>query len=64
MFAQIRLLTNYNARFNQQVYEAAGRLDASDFQADRGTFFKSVCGTLNHILVGDILWFLLDIPEY
>jgi uncharacterized damage-inducible protein DinB len=57
MLNHIRLLTNYNARFNRQVYDAAARLDDSQFHEDRGAFFKSVCGTLNHILVGDILWF-------
>lgn len=57
MLDHVRLLTNYNTRFNRQVYDAAGQLDAGQFQEDRGAFFKSVCGTLNHILVGDILWF-------
>lgn len=57
MLTHIQLLSNYNARFNRQVYEAAARLDDEAFKEDRGAFFKSVCGTLNHILVGDILWF-------
>ena len=25
-------------------------------KSDRGAFFKSIMGTLNHILVGDIIW--------
>jgi len=57
MLQHVRLLANYNARFNNQVFDAAAKLDLNEFQADRGAFFKSVCGTLNHILVGDILWF-------
>ena len=57
MLTHIRLLTNYNTRFNRQVLDAAANLTEAQFLEDRGAFFKSVCGTLNHILVGDILWF-------
>lgn len=57
MLTHVRLLANYNARFNRQVYDAAARLGPGQFLEDRGAFFKSVSGTLNHILVGDILWF-------
>lgn len=57
MLTHIRLLTKYNTRCNRQVYDAAARLTEAQFHEDRGAFFKSVCGTLNHILVGDILWF-------
>ena len=33
------------------------KLDEQDYRADRGLFFGSVHGTLNHLLVGDRLWF-------
>jgi uncharacterized damage-inducible protein DinB len=31
-------------------------LNDADYRSDRGAFFKSVHGTLNHILVGDRIW--------
>jgi len=31
-------------------------LSTEDFVSDHGAFFGSVCGTLNHILVADIIW--------
>ncbi|HEY6861038.1 MAG TPA: hypothetical protein VI358_14800 [Pseudolabrys sp.] len=27
-----------------------------DYRANRGAFFKSLHGTLNHLLVGDCIW--------
>ena len=49
-------LATYNARLNQQVFTTASRLSFSQLTEDRSAFFKSIMGTLNHILVGDILW--------
>jgi uncharacterized damage-inducible protein DinB len=51
-----RLMARYNAWQNDSLYTAAGRLDDGDRRADRGAFFKSVHGTLNHILWADHLW--------
>ena len=50
------LMADYNQRINDQVYAAASKLDSEQLKADRGAFFSSVIGTLNHILVGDLLW--------
>ena len=50
------LMADYNVRMNGQVYDACARLDADRLSADSGAFFGSVLGTLNHILVGDLLW--------
>lgn len=41
---------------NSKVYEAAGQLSATDLVKDRGAFFGSILGTLNHIVVGDTVW--------
>ncbi|MFT5591968.1 MAG: putative damage-inducible protein DinB [Oceanicoccus sp.] len=49
-------LAKYNARLNQQVLAAASSLSHDQLNEDRGAFFKSILGTLNHILVGDLLW--------
>ncbi|MFC6672308.1 DinB family protein [Marinobacterium aestuariivivens] len=50
------LLANYNQWMNAKVYAAAGHLGADELVKDRGAFFGSILGTLNHILVGDIIW--------
>lgn len=50
------LMSDYNQRMNRQCYKAVKDLNDSDINKDRGAFFKSIIGTLNHILVGDIIW--------
>lgn len=50
------LMADYNQWMNESVYLAAGKLSADDLSQDRGAFFQSIIGTLNHILVGDIIW--------
>lgn len=54
--AHYRMFGHYNAWANNRLYEAAGRLGPADYYADRGAFFKSVHGTLNHLLVTDRIW--------
>ncbi|MCZ8101539.1 MAG: DinB family protein [Burkholderiales bacterium] len=49
-------LAGYNRWANDQIYGAAAGLPDADYRADRGAFFRSVHGTLNHILVGDRIW--------
>lgn len=46
----------YNRWANETLYAALAVLSAQAFQAERGVFFGSYCGTLNHILVGDQVW--------
>ncbi|TQV76062.1 damage-inducible protein DinB [Exilibacterium tricleocarpae] len=41
---------------NKKLYEAASTLDDTALREDLGAFFGSIMGTLNHILVADILW--------
>lgn len=50
------LMASYNQWMNAKLYEAAGQLTASDLRADKGAFFGSVFGTLNHLCVGDRIW--------
>ena len=47
---------HYNAWANGRLYEAAARLSTEQYRADRGAFFKSVHGTLNHLLATDRIW--------
>lgn len=46
----------YNAWANARLYEAAFQLPEPDYRRDVGLFFKSLHGTLNHILIGDRIW--------
>ena len=51
-----RMLARYNRWMNTRLYACAARLDDEQRRRDRGAFFKSIHGTLNHLLVGDHLW--------
>ena len=52
----IRLMAEYNRWMNEKVYETAAKLPAHEVARDRRAFFGSLLGTLNHIMVGDIVW--------
>ncbi len=54
--AQFDMLARYNAFANRRLYDACGALSDEDYRADHGAFFKSVHGTLNHLLVTDRIW--------
>ncbi|MCW8126951.1 DinB family protein [Microbulbifer halophilus] len=51
-----KLLASYNQWINEKVYESACGLSEMEIQKDRGAFFGSILGTLNHIAVGDTIW--------
>jgi len=46
----------YNAWANRRLYEAATLLSDAEYRADKGAFFKSMHGTLNHLLATDRIW--------
>lgn len=46
----------YNAWANRRLYDAAATLSDEQYRADRGAFFKSMHGTLNHLLTADWVW--------
>lgn len=46
----------YSGWMNGKIYDAAARLPAEEIARDRGAFFKSVLGTLNHLLFADLVW--------
>ena len=65
MLDQFKLFARYNRLMNRRILEAAAKLPRDDLIRDRGAFFKSVLGTLNHVLVGDIIWlkrFAMHLP--
>ncbi len=52
----LRLMAQYNQWMNNTVYDTAATLSAEELTKNRGAFFGSILGTLNHIAVGDIVW--------
>lgn len=54
--SNFELMADYNQWMNENIYSAASKLSSSDLTDDRGAFFGSVIGSLNHILVGDTIW--------
>ena len=56
LLKHIRLLAQYNDWMNAKLYDAAARLPPDELARDRGAFFGSLLGTLNHVIVGDIIW--------
>jgi uncharacterized damage-inducible protein DinB len=56
MKSRYQMFAGYNRWCNERLYAAAARVSDADYRADRGAFFKSLHGTLNHLLVGDRIW--------
>jgi uncharacterized damage-inducible protein DinB len=56
MKKHLKMLGAYNAWVNQRLYDAAAKLSDSDYRRDCGAFFRSLHGTLNHLLIGDRIW--------
>lgn len=53
---QARLLARYNAWMNDKLYAACATLSDEERKRDRGAFFRSIHGTLNHVLLADSVW--------
>jgi uncharacterized damage-inducible protein DinB len=51
-----RALARYNFWMNEKIYAVASTLSDVERKRDRGAFFKSIHGTLNHMLVADRIW--------
>jgi len=51
-----RTMAAYNKWQNDSLYGAADTMDDGARKLDRGAFFGSIHGTLNHILWGDRMW--------
>jgi uncharacterized damage-inducible protein DinB len=52
----MRLMAAYNEWQNRSLYDAAANLSDEERRKDRGAFFGSIHGTLNHVLWGDRAW--------
>ncbi|GAB4539062.1 MAG: hypothetical protein Tsb0014_29170 [Pleurocapsa sp.] len=56
LLSNLQLMSSYNQQMNQKIYQAAKTLGEAKTKEDRGAFFGSLFGTLNHIYVADIIW--------
>jgi uncharacterized damage-inducible protein DinB len=52
----VRMMAAYNSEMNRRIYAGAASLSDTERRADRGAFWKSIHGTLSHILWGDHMW--------
>ena len=52
----VRMMADYNAEMNRRLYAAAGRLPAAERVRERGAFWGSIHGTLQHLVWGDRQW--------
>ena len=53
----LAVLARYNLWATQRLFEHIDALPDANYRRDAGLFFKSVHGTLNHLLVGEHRWF-------
>lgn len=51
-----RLFADYNQWANARLYDAVAKLSDAEYRKPRQSFFKSIRGTLNHLLVTDRIW--------
>ena len=52
----VKVAARYNLWQNSQLYSILKQMDDAELERDRGAFFGSIKGTLNHLLWGDLLW--------
>ncbi len=56
--AHFQTLARYNVWATHRLLEAVEKLSEEEYRRDVGLFFKSIHGTLNHMLVGEhLLWY-------
>jgi uncharacterized damage-inducible protein DinB len=53
---QYLVFCEYNRRMNKKLYSVSAQLTDEELNKDRGAFFKSILGTLEHIMIADLAW--------
>jgi uncharacterized damage-inducible protein DinB len=56
LIQHFQMLARYNTLANCKLYDACAQLSETKRTCIRPAFFKSIYGTLNHILVSDRIW--------
>jgi len=49
-------MAHYNRWMNSRIYAACAGLSDAERKRDAGAFFRSIHGTLNHLLLADRIW--------
>jgi uncharacterized damage-inducible protein DinB len=53
---QVKDLAAYNQWMNSRLYAVCAEIPDARRREDKGAFFKSIHGTLNHLLLADKIW--------
>ena len=61
--AYCQIMAQYNQWMNQKLYAVCAEIPDCDRKQNRGAFFKSIHGTLNHLLDGDRAWMSRFVSE-
>ena len=56
LIKHFQMLAQYNTLANSKLYKVCAQLSDLERKRIRPAFFKSIHGTLNHIMVGDHIW--------
>ena len=56
MKAHFEMMAAYNSWANARLYDAAHALPDEEYRRDLGAAFRSLHGTLNHLVVTDVIW--------
>jgi uncharacterized damage-inducible protein DinB len=51
-----RVMARYNRWMNERLYASCAELSSEERNRDRRAFFRSITGTLNHLLWADRMW--------
>ena len=49
-------MATYNEWMNTKVFDATRELSHEEFMSERGAYFGSIRGTLNHLVIADTIW--------
>ena len=56
MKSHFAMMADYNAWANGRLFRMASQLPDEQYRRDVGAYFKSLHGTLNHLMVADLIW--------
>jgi uncharacterized damage-inducible protein DinB len=56
MKSHFEAMAEYNAWANARLYRMAKQLPDEQYRRDVGAYFKSLHGTLNHLMTADLIW--------
>ncbi|MDF5734473.1 MULTISPECIES: DinB family protein [unclassified Nostoc] len=56
LIQHFQMLSRYNSLANRRLYDVCSLVSDVELKQTRPAFFKSIYGTLNHIMIGDRIW--------